>query len=144
MKCDSQHHACMCDCLPCKTDSCENCNMGNFPPYNNGDMCHEGCIACCGCEQKANEARDIAEGKIRELENQLHGAKYYDNLMALEHERKQVAHLSHRLEQVVEALEGYAIHQGWCAYLRAEIRRCDCPARYAVEALTPTPDVGKP
>ena len=83
---------------------------------------------CCGsCIDDSNEGYGLPD----------------DDCCCRHRHDEKITHLSHRLEQVVEALEGYAIHQGWCAYLRAEIRRCDCPARYAVEALTPTPDVGK-
>lgn len=41
--CKAKEHLCICDCLPCKTDSCDNCNVGNYPPWKNGDMCHEDC-----------------------------------------------------------------------------------------------------
>ncbi len=36
-------YTCMCDCLPCKTDSCSSCNLGetSSPLYENGDLCKE-------------------------------------------------------------------------------------------------------
>lgn len=37
-------YTCLCDCIPCKTDSCEKCNLGDIPNQlmRNGEMCREG------------------------------------------------------------------------------------------------------
>ena len=38
-------HICICDCLPCKTDCCENCNVDEVSKsdWKKNSMCHEGC-----------------------------------------------------------------------------------------------------
>ena len=40
---------CVCDCIPCKTYLCVNCELGNTKGYKDGDLCHEG--FCCEDER---------------------------------------------------------------------------------------------
>jgi len=68
-KCDSKHHyGCLCDCLPCKTADCKDCDLGEHrPDLKNGDMCHDACLDCCPCGKELTTAQARIDEWIYEM-----------------------------------------------------------------------------